>query len=1516
MPDGDVSEVGNGLEKDPKKIARKYQLDLCKKALEENVIVYLETGCGKTHIAVLLIYELSHLIRKPQQNICVFLAPTVALVQQQARVIEESLDMKVGCYSGGSKRLKTHEEWEKEIEKYEVFVMTPMILLQNLSHQFMKMEFIALLIFDECHHAQIKSGHPYAEIMKVFYKDDLPKLPRIFGMTASPIVGRGASDLDNLSRCINSLERLLDAKVYTVEDRGELDNYVAPPVIKVYFYGSTQPGASISYKSYFDQLEEIKRQCLSMLSRKTDDFENIQSTKRMLGRIHESILVCAEKLGLWGAMQACQIFLGLGVDNSERLSVIEAEGNSSDMSVCDLYLNKASTLNEDDQLSNLSSKEGLTEPLFSSKLSCLVGILSSFRSRPNMKCIVFVNRVVVAMSLTYILKNIAVLGYWKCDYLVGINSAQRSMSRKNMKIILEKFQSGKLNLLVATKVGEEGLDIQSCCLVIRFDPPETVASFIQSRGRARVRHSEYAFLVDRHSNNELDLIEKFKKEEARMNVEIASRTSEATFSTDEESIYKVESSGASVSSAYSLSLLYQYCAKLPHDEYFDPLPRFYYFDDTEGTICHIILPSNSPIHQIISTTQMSREAAKKDASLRAIKELHEVGALDDYLLPLREHANQEEMMSDYDFDNIDDKAIRGELHEMLVPSVLKEAWSHSDEVVHLNYYFISFCPDPVDRTYKEFGLFVKTPLPSEAEVLELELHLAHGRTVTTKLIHLGVVGFDKNEIFKAQKFQEMFLKVILDRAEFVQGFVALGENKNFPAGVSLFYLLLPVLCYSDKNNFVDWKTIRRCLSSPVFGNPTDGLKRVDTYSESTVVLENGTLNISDVENSLVYVPHKKEFYFVTSINWDKNGHSLYKEADRLTHVENLSRKFGIHLKHAEQPLLHAKPLFSLHNLLHKRKQEDSGARELEEYFIDLPPELCQLKILGFSKDIGSSLSLLPSIIHRLVNLLVAVQLKEEFSMSFPEGKEVTAETLLKALTTEKCQERFSLERLEVLGDAFLKFSVGRHLFLLHDALDEGGLTGKRSNTVNNSNLFKLAVEKNLQVYIRDQPFEPSQFFAVVDSGFKAATAFLKWIGINTDFNNLQVSKALAASVQFMPLTDIMDVHSIQHHLGYKFKHVGLLLQAFIHPSYNKHAGGCYQRLEFLGDAVLDYLITSYLFTAYPKLKPGQLTDLRSLSVNNKAFAGVAVARSFHQFLLHDSPSLSKAIEDFAASLNKPARERGSQEGPKCPKALGDVVESSVGAFLLDTGFDLNKSRNWDLELPATKDGNSYTVEARVKGKNISVAASCTNRNKNDAIKISALGILAKLKAAGHLPKTTPLEEALKSTPKMKPKLIGYDEAVVEVSSSGPTQFDHIKVESVKYPADSRTSVNKSPTRIVSLSDQLLRQSKSARQCLTERIDESSSCSDLKRSGEALKSAKSHLHEICAANCWNPPLFECCQTEGPGHLMLFTYKVIVEVEDSPNRVLECFSEPRPKKKAAAEHAAEGAIWYLKHQGYIK
>ncbi|KAL0430768.1 UNVERIFIED_CONTAM: Dicer-like protein 4 [Sesamum radiatum] len=228
-------------------------------------------------------------------------------------------------------------------------------------------------------------------------------------------------------------------------------------------------------------------------------------------------------------------------------------------------------------------------------------------------------------------------------------------------------------------------------------------------------------------------------------------------------------------------------------------------------------------------------------------------------------------------------------------------------------------------------------------------------------------------------------------------------------------------------------------------------------------------------------------------------------------------------------------------------------------------------------DIGSSLSLLPSILHRLESFLVAIELKEKLVASFPEGAEVTAERILEALTTERCYEHFYLERLEVLGDAFLKFAVGRHLFLKHDPLNEGQLTRKRSNIVNNSNLPKLATRNNLQfsgyrhcskkIYSRnctwsklkamvdkskeqncnketEKTIHPRSYDKknsanaevrcnkchhllhnktvadvvealvgafIVDSGFKAATAFLNWLGIEVDFTvrRLTISALLA-----------------------------------------------------------------------------------------------------------------------------------------------------------------------------------------------------------------------------------------------------------------------------------------------------------------------------------------------------------------------------------------------------------------------
>lgn len=92
---------------------------------------------------------------------------------------------------------------------------------------------------------------------------------------------------------------------------------------------------------------------------------------------------------------------------------------------------------------------------------------------------------------------------------------------------------------------------------------------------------------------------------------------------------------------------------------------------------------------------------------------------------------------------------------------------------------------------------------------------------------------------------------------------------------------------------------------------------------------------------------------------------------------------------------------------------------------------------------------------------------------------------------------------------------------------------------------------------------------------------------------------------------------------------------------------------------MDYLITSYLFSTYPKLKPGQLTDLRSVLVNNKAFANVAVDRSLHNFLMFDSSGLSEAINNYVKFIKTSPSSRKLIEETKCPK-----VDTITPLFLL------------------------------------------------------------------------------------------------------------------------------------------------------------------------------------------------------------------------------------------------------------
>jgi endoribonuclease Dicer len=320
-----------------------------------------------------------------------------------------------------------------------------------------------------------------------------------------------------------------------------------------------------------------------------------------------------------------------------------------------------------------------------------------------------------------------------------------------------------VNLLVATSVGEEGLDIQTCCLVVRFDLPETVASFIQSRGRARMTKSKYVVLLERENQSHEKLLNGYIAGESIMNEEIDSRTSNDMFDCLEENIYQVDNTGASISTACSVSLLHCYCDNLPRDMFFTPSPVFFYIDGIEGIICRLILPPNAAFRQADGQPCLSKDEAKRDACLKACVKLHKLGALTDFLLPgPGSRKNKVSVTNNSSNNKVEDDSLREELHEMLIPAVLKPSGLKLDSLSNLHFYYVKFIPIPEDRRYQMFGLFVINPLPVEAETLQVDLHLARGRIVKAGIKHLGKIAFEKEKASSCSSVQLITHDCLLD----------------------------------------------------------------------------------------------------------------------------------------------------------------------------------------------------------------------------------------------------------------------------------------------------------------------------------------------------------------------------------------------------------------------------------------------------------------------------------------------------------------------------------------------------------------------------------------------------------------------------------------------------------------------------------------------------------------------------------------------------------------------------------
>ncbi|KAL3733442.1 hypothetical protein ACJRO7_022895 [Eucalyptus globulus] len=149
-----------------------------------------------------------------------------------------------------------------------------------------------------------------------------------------------------------------------------------------------------------------------------------------------------------------------------------------------------------------------------------------------------------------------------------------------------------------------------------------------------------------------------------------------------------------------------------------------------------------------------------------------------------------------------------------------------------------------------------------------------------------------------------------------------------------------------------------------------------------------------------------------------------------------------------------------------------------------------------------------------------------------------------------------------------------------------------------------------------------------------------------------------------------SVSAVEAILKYRFKEPKLLAEALTHSSFPDAPS--YERLEFVGDSVLELAISNHLFLAHPGLDQGQLSNLRSVNVSTEKLARVAVRHGMYRFLRHNVQSMDDKVREFARAVEEEDDTVAHGGSVKAPKVLADIVESVAAAIYIDVDFDLKR----------------------------------------------------------------------------------------------------------------------------------------------------------------------------------------------------------------------------------------------------
>ena len=424
---------------------RDYQVNLANQAIQENCIVVLPTGLGKTAVAL---HVISEYLSKGTGGI-LFLAPTRVLVNQHYEFLKNNLTLDdISIITGEDTIQKRTKLWNNSI-----VCATPEIARNDLNREIVSPNQFNLVVFDEVHRAI--GDYAYSGIANWFENTSA----RIVGMTATlPSEKEKATEILTKLRISSVAERTEespDVKPYTQETNTEWINVELPSELKT---------IQTLLKSALDERYDLMRKNGIRLAE--------QKSLSALLRIRQFVLNQNRR-------SAKPLFTAIRIHYA--LNMLEAHGITPFLKFCERTKAKKGVgvkeLFEVDPNFTKAielAKEAQSRGIEHSKIPKLKEILDSVPG----KALIFTS---YRDSVDLIFNKLTELGI-SAGILIG-KAGDTGLKQKKQIETVQNFRDGLFQVLVATRVGEEGLDIAEVNQVIFYDNVPSSVRFIQRRGR-------------------------------------------------------------------------------------------------------------------------------------------------------------------------------------------------------------------------------------------------------------------------------------------------------------------------------------------------------------------------------------------------------------------------------------------------------------------------------------------------------------------------------------------------------------------------------------------------------------------------------------------------------------------------------------------------------------------------------------------------------------------------------------------------------------------------------------------------------------------------------------------------------------------------------------------------------------------------------------------------------------------------------------------------------------------------